>query len=99
MGFNMAARMVSLKKVPKEAKEALEGKVRDRASTEIIMGVQKLVKRDVLKGKVKDVEVYVKKSLVAVRPGTKAGNMCKNFGVTLPEIEAVIRQTIKDTKK
>lgn len=80
----------------KENKESLQEKVRGRMATQILIETEKLVKQDIKRGKIKDVELYVQNSLKSVTPGCRAGNMVKNAGVTLQEVESVIRQTLKE---
>jgi hypothetical protein len=77
-------------------KNALEQGVRNHMATEILIATRKLVLQDIKHGKTKDVEAYVKKSLESING--KAFNMVTNSGVTLAEIEAVIRQTIIEGK-
>lgn len=80
----------------KENKEALENKARGRMATQILIEAEKLVKQDIRKGKIKDVENYIKITMESLQPGKRAGNMIKSAGVTLEEMEALIRQTLKE---
>lgn len=71
------------------------GDIKSRMGDEIIIGTIKLVKEDIKKGKIQDVESYIAKCKESLRPGTRAGNMIRNSGVTWEEVEAAIRQTLK----
>lgn len=80
----------------KETAGNMADNIKSRMGNEIIIGTIKLVKEDIKKGKVKDVEAYILKCKESLRPGTNAGNMIRNSGVTWEEIEATIRATLKE---
>jgi hypothetical protein len=80
----------------KDTASGMTANIKSRMGNEIITGCIKLVKEDCKKGKVGDIETYVAKCKESLRPGTKAGNMIINSGVTWDELEAIIRSTLKD---
>ena len=71
--------------------------VRSRMGEEVIKGCIKLVKEDIKRGKVRDVEAYVRDSVDnGIKAKPRVMQMVNNSGVTLEEIETVIRQTLEE---